>query len=225
VIDRYCQRSFVVTGRRAHVAEAPSVFLSYSRGNEFDRLVRDKLGVLLQPLVEDGVEVFVDDTALGVGERLTPTITGAIERATVAVLLVSPDYLDRTRYAGRIELPAIAARVEAGRCRLVPVLTRKCLWQRAPELDDRLLSRRIDERLPESGQALEDALFQPGARRRARHRRSEPPALPLVRPPTSCTYRGTVRRGNPTPRRSNSSWIFHRSERRSSPTQAVISSQ
>jgi hypothetical protein len=102
-------------------AGPPVVFVSYCR--EDAEWLR-RFEVMLKPEVrERGIEVW-SDTSIAASRRWRPEIDAAIERADVALLLVSPDFLVSEFIMGE-ELPALIARGVP----LVPVLLRKCRYE------------------------------------------------------------------------------------------------
>src|SRR4051812_31224494 len=97
------------------------VFISYSR---HDVAWRHAFEVMLKPLVRNrGLEVWSDERNV-VGEQWRPQLAAAIERSTVALVLVSAELL-ASRFIVEQELPAL---VEAG-ATLACVLVGDCLWQ------------------------------------------------------------------------------------------------
>ncbi|MEM9892468.1 MAG: NB-ARC domain-containing protein, partial [Actinomycetota bacterium] len=136
-----------------------TVFLSYSRSDEFDQLVAQKLDVLLRPLSDIGNEIFYDTRNLEVGEDIDPLVDKAMSVTDIAVLLVSPDYLDSKRYARRRELPALLVRHEVGECSLVPIMVRRAPgWKLVDGLHGRLFANDIDAPLQEDLDQLDGAL-------------------------------------------------------------------
>jgi WD40 repeat protein len=102
------------------------VFVSYSHE---DAKWRRKFLVMLQPLVRNrGLDVWADEY-IEVGDDWERDITGAIDRAALALLLVSPEFL-ASRFILDVELPALLQQ----RARLVCVLVRPSLWEEEPAL-------------------------------------------------------------------------------------------
>jgi formylglycine-generating enzyme len=106
------------------------VFVSYARednkphGNKkgwLDRL----LPFLKRPLKQAGIELFIDNTIIS-GEY-SPKIKTALERATAALLLISPSFMD-SDYIIEHELPVIISRYKAGLLDIFPVLISHCTW-------------------------------------------------------------------------------------------------
>src|SRR3954469_6087268 len=97
------------------------VFISYSRE---DAEWRRKFEVMLAPLARNrGLEVWSDERNV-VGEEWRPQLADAIERATLALVLVSDELL-ASRFVLEQELPALRARGVPLACALVG----DCLWQ------------------------------------------------------------------------------------------------
>ncbi len=100
------------------------VFISYSHADEAwkDRLVKH-LGVL----EAEGVLETWDDRRIGLGEDWFPAIEAAIDKARVAVLLVSADFLT-SKFIRGTEVPRFLERRRAG-LRVIPVIVHPCAWQ------------------------------------------------------------------------------------------------
>lgn len=104
----------------------PTVFISYSHQDEAwkDRLVTH-LGVLQRQGLLDPW----DDRRIGAGADWRREIEAAIDRARVAVLLVSAHFLTSDFIQGD-EVPRLLQRRDAEGLRVVPVIVRPCAWQR-----------------------------------------------------------------------------------------------
>ena len=108
----------------------PSVFVSYSHQDEHwkDRL-RPHLGVLEQV----GRITIWDDRQIGAGAEWYEKIKQVMERAAVAVCLISADYLAST-FCVKEEIPYLLERRARDGMVLIPVLLRPCLWKAVPWL-------------------------------------------------------------------------------------------
>jgi hypothetical protein len=106
------------------------VFVSYSHR---DRAWLDRLDVHLQPLVRDnGLDVW-DDRRIKAGDRWLDEITSALDRAKVAILLVSANFL-ASEFVSRREIPPLLAAARRGGCRIVPVIVGSCLFHENADL-------------------------------------------------------------------------------------------
>ena len=95
------------------------VFISYSH-SETDEQWLLRLRKQLGPLVRrNSINLWLDDK-IGTGTRWEKEILRAIGRAKVAVLLVSPDYLD-SDFIYEKELPAIIVAAESGELKIIPI--------------------------------------------------------------------------------------------------------
>jgi serine/threonine protein kinase len=113
-------------------APVPLVFISSASADEAWRArLSTHLGVLKQ---EDLIEIW-HHGCVGAGAELRLEIIGAIERADVAVLLVTADYL-QDEFIWEVEIPRILKRQAKGALRVIPVLTRPCDWRGARWLKD-----------------------------------------------------------------------------------------
>lgn len=106
------------------------VFVSYSHKNK-DAL--ERLMVHLGPLQKQGkVDVWAD-TRLKAGDRWKDEIEEALRHCSVAVLLVSADFL----YSDFIldnELPPLLKKAESDGCRIVPIILDHCRFTRDKNL-------------------------------------------------------------------------------------------
>jgi TIR domain len=121
----------------------PSVFISYSHKDEAwkDRLVTH-LGVLQR----EGLLDTWDDRRIGAGDDWHEEIQQAIERASVAILLISADFLT-SKFILEQEVLRLLERRQAERLHIVPVIVRPCAWKRVSWLSN------IQSR-PKNGRAL-----------------------------------------------------------------------
>jgi hypothetical protein len=110
--------------------QKPLVFISYARddnkphGNKKGWL--DRLLLFLErPLEQAGIDLFIDNTIIS-GEY-SPAIKAALDRATTALLLVSPSFM-ASDYIIEHELPVIISRYKAGDLDIFPVLISCCPW-------------------------------------------------------------------------------------------------
>jgi hypothetical protein len=105
-------------------AGRPMVFISYSHADEDwkDRLVKQ-----LGALAATGEFEIWDDRRIDAGEKWLAAIQAASQRAGVAVLLVSADYLS-SPFITTQEAPALLARREAG-LRVIPLIVKPCPWK------------------------------------------------------------------------------------------------
>jgi tetratricopeptide (TPR) repeat protein len=103
----------------------PTVFISYSHLDESwkDQLVR-QLGVLE---MEDAYVVW-DDRKIDAGDGWRTEIAAAMERARVAVLLISADFLT-SKFIRGTEVPRLLQRRAEEGLRIIPLIVRPCPWQ------------------------------------------------------------------------------------------------
>ncbi len=104
----------------------PSVFISYSHKDE---AWKDRLMTHLQVLaLEDYFEVW-DDRQIATGDDWFPEIEQAIEQASLAVLLVSVNFLTSKFIRGE-EIPRMLKRRAGAGLRVFPIIVSPCPWQR-----------------------------------------------------------------------------------------------
>ena len=93
------------------------VFVSYSRK---DKKWLERLQVNLEPLVRDGVFELWDDSKIEVGTDWLKEIENALECASVAILLVTADFL-ASKFIAKNELPRLLEKAAQGGLRIVVV--------------------------------------------------------------------------------------------------------
>ncbi len=103
----------------------PTVFISYSHKDEAwkDRLV-NHLGVLQQ----EGLLDIWEDRRIVAGDDWYPEIQTAIDTASVAILMVSADFLT-SKFILSKEVPRLLERREKEGLRIFPVIFKPCPWQ------------------------------------------------------------------------------------------------
>ena len=120
-----------------------TVFISYNhQDTDWMNRLRTQLHALSR---ETPIEIWIDRDALSVGRKLTPVIKAAIDRACIAVLLISADYLT-SDYILEHELSYILERSngEKGRngvLELYPIQIEPLDLTRISRLSDRLVRR------------------------------------------------------------------------------------
>jgi len=104
------------------------IFVSYSHA---DTKQKDRLLKHLTPL-ESSVDFDVwDDQRIQPGDKWEPAIENALADASVAVLLISADFLS-SEFIRHKELPTMLQRRASEDMRLYPVLAKPCAWQAVP---------------------------------------------------------------------------------------------
>lgn len=143
----------------------PSVFISYSHLDEVwkDRLVRH-LRVLA---VEGQIEMW-HDRLVQAGDAWKEQIEGAIDRADVAILLVSADFLT-SAFIREKEIARILQRRAITTLRVIPVIVKPCAWLKVAWLKDiqvyprdgRALSKGTDHQVESDFAALALEVLDP----------------------------------------------------------------
>lgn len=102
----------------------PTVFIGYSHK---DKSWKGKLVTHLEVLQLEGLLDIWDDSRIEAGEDWYQEIQEAIEAASVAILLVSADFLT-SKFIRNKEVPRILERREKEGLRIFPVIMRPCAW-------------------------------------------------------------------------------------------------
>lgn len=105
---------------------APRVFISYSHQ---DRQWLERLRVHLRPLIRDSSVDVWDDTRIEPGQSWRVEIRKAIEAASVAVLLISADFL-ASEFIASEELPELLEAGERGGLRILQVIVSPSRFER-----------------------------------------------------------------------------------------------
>jgi len=102
-----------------------SIFISYSHRDEsWKKLIVKHLNVLnLNCDIE-----FWDDRRIVAGSKWKNEILDAINKAAIAILLISADFLT-SKFINDVEVPIILKREEEGLIRIVPILIRDCSYE------------------------------------------------------------------------------------------------
>jgi nucleoside 2-deoxyribosyltransferase len=118
------------TSLRATPTTSPTVFVSYSRA---DLQCLERLQVHLRPLQRENGIAFWHDGTLKAGERWRDEIEAALARASIAVLLISADFL-ASKFVVESELPALLAAAEKLGTTILPVILKPCRFVRDAQL-------------------------------------------------------------------------------------------
>ena len=103
----------------------PRIFVSYSHA---DTKHMDRLLVHLAPLKSAAdLEIWTDEQIAG-GDAWAPAIDQAISNATLAIFLVTADFLN-SDFITRKEVPSLLERRQNEGLRLYPILAKPCAWQ------------------------------------------------------------------------------------------------
>ena len=169
----------------------PTIFISYSHKDETwkDRLVT-QLGVLEM----EGVLEVWDDRRIGAGEDWFPKIEQAIDAASVAILMVSADFLTSKFIRGE-EVPLPLERREKDGLRVIPVVVKPCPWKRVEWLarmearpKGRALSAGEDHQIDADCSAIADEVADIIARARQTPRPVAPPLWAPTKFPSPASH-------------------------------------
>jgi hypothetical protein len=102
--------------------QQPTIFISYSHADEKwkNRLVKQ-----LNVLVSEGRFEVWDDRRIAAGDNWYPAIAAAINTASVAILLISDDFLT-SGFIRREEVPRLLKRRAEQGLRVIPLIIWPC---------------------------------------------------------------------------------------------------
>jgi hypothetical protein len=123
----------------------PLVFISYAHR---DRDYVDRLLIHLSPLSMRGLITTYDDTKIEVGGDWKNELERTIGAATVAILVVSPDYL-ASEFINNVQVPSLLERRESGELLVIPLIVEPSIWSEVPWL-------RKFKAWPSGGQSLSE---------------------------------------------------------------------
>lgn len=103
----------------------PKVFVSYSHKDED---WKDRLVAHLNVLEREGALDVWNDQRIGAGDDWRPEIEEAIAHATIAILIISKDFLI-SKFIREQELTRILSRRSRRELRVIPVIAEPCAWQ------------------------------------------------------------------------------------------------
>ena len=112
-------------GRFQLAVDKPTVFISYSHKDE---KWKDKLRPHLKALEQAGHLIIWDDRQIDPGADGYDKINEIMARTTVAVCLISADYL-ASDFCMKEEIPYLLERREREGMVLIPILVRACAWK------------------------------------------------------------------------------------------------
>ncbi len=110
----------------AGIDAKPTIFISYSHQDE---AWKDRLMIHLQVLALEERFAVWDDRQITTGDDWYPAIERAVEQSSLAVLLVSVNFLTSRFILGE-EIPRLLQRRAAAGLRVYPIIVSPCPWQR-----------------------------------------------------------------------------------------------
>jgi hypothetical protein len=98
------------------------VFVSYSHK---DAKWVERLRVHIKPFEQKGIIELWDDSKIPIGTKWRKELQAAIQSSTIALLIVSPDFL-ASDFIAEYELPKLLLRAEAEEVTVMPVIVALC---------------------------------------------------------------------------------------------------
>lgn len=115
-------RARAVGSEFAHRSGVPLVFFSYSHDEDDQKWNTNLIAQLRVLEVHGKIRLWVDEREIAAGQRWNDEIQSAINRADVAVLMVSKHFMNSS-YIRQKELPPLRARAALSRFQWNPILT------------------------------------------------------------------------------------------------------
>ncbi len=122
-----------------------TVFISYSHKDE---IWKDHLATHLKALHEQGLVDLWDDRRISAGDDWYEEIQSAIATASIAILMISPDFLT-SNFIQNEEVPRFLERNAKEGLRIIPIIVKPCAW-----LEIKWLTRFMAR--PKDGRPLSD---------------------------------------------------------------------
>ncbi len=102
------------------------VFICYGHEN---KAWRDKFFQRLDKYIPDSQNrIWYDEIGIEAGHDWNQSIAAALDAASIAILLISPDFLN-SAYIQHKELPIMLVRYKKQELEMIPVIIRACQWQ------------------------------------------------------------------------------------------------
>jgi tetratricopeptide (TPR) repeat protein len=117
----------------------PTIVVSYSHKDES---WKDRVVTHLQGLDRQGLVDTWDDRRIEAGQEWEQKIEDALQAASLAVLLISADFL-ASRFITEVELPTLLQRHLRQGVRMIPLIVHPCDWQGHPWIS-RVQARPVD---------------------------------------------------------------------------------
>jgi hypothetical protein len=109
----------------------PTVFIGYSHKDE---IWKDRLVTHLKALHEQGRIDLWDDRRISAGDDWYQEIQSAIAAASIAILMISPDFL-ASHFIQNEEVPHFLERNAKEGLRIIPIIVKPCAWLEFNMLD------------------------------------------------------------------------------------------
>jgi hypothetical protein len=123
--------AFVAGPERDQGDTKPTVFISYSH---VDKEYLGRLQVHLRPLIKQNRIELWDDTRIKAGEKWKEEVIRALDRAAIAVLLISADFL-ASDFIIDNELPPLLRSAEEKGTTILPLILKPCRFLRDRNLN------------------------------------------------------------------------------------------
>jgi tetratricopeptide (TPR) repeat protein len=140
--------------------DKPTVFISYSHKDE---VWKDRLLPQLKTLQQLDRIVVWDDRKIDAGDKWYPEIKEAMEKARVAICLISPNYL-ASDFCVKEEVPFLLQRCEKEGVILIPILIKPCLWELHEWISETQMLPRDGKAISPDFKDQEDVVFVEVAR-------------------------------------------------------------
>lgn len=130
IINKFIQDPSAFYSEKNTHKHKTKAFISYSHK---DRIYLDRLLTHLKPLERKGLLDVWQDTKIKTGEQWQHKIDTALNNASIAILLLSADFM-ASDFIVENELPPILSNAEVNGTKIIPVILSHCRFSREPSL-------------------------------------------------------------------------------------------
>jgi hypothetical protein len=131
-----------------------SVYIYFSSCRQDEKILKE-LEKRLLVLEEDGIITILHSGRIGLGKNTIDERNEQLRKANVILLLVSTDYINSSEHRN-VEVKQIMEKYNSGKAKVIPIITKKCHWEREVYKDLNPLPR---DRKPIASSIKKDDIF------------------------------------------------------------------
>ena len=130
------------------------VYIYFSSCRQDEKILKE-LEKRLLVLEEDGIIEILHSGRIGLGKNIIDERNDQLRKANVILLLVSTDYINSSEHRN-VEVKQIMEKYNSGKAKVIPIITKKCHWEREAYKDLNPLPR---DRKPIASSIRKDDIF------------------------------------------------------------------